>query len=106
MGRQFTPTSNARPNTGATLNAIHRLKAFNVMTIGDLTEVPTAIEHTDQGPAVMEVGDARWRQLPSGDNEPVWWEEVKRYPPPTDTITLRRGMMFIDPEGRAIEYMG
>ena len=31
---------------------------------------------------------------------------MKRYPPPTDAITLRKGMMFIDPGGRAIEYMG
>ena len=76
------------------------------MTIGDLTEVPTEIEHTDQGPVVMEVGEARWRKLPSRENEPVWWEGVKRYPRPIDTITPRRGMMFIDPEGRAIEYMG
>ena len=76
------------------------------MTIGDLVEVPAEIEHTDQGPTVIEVGDARWRQLSSRDNEPVWWEGVQRYHPPTDAITLRRGMMFIDPAGRAIEYMG
>ena len=60
-----------RPITGATTNTIHWLKEFDVMTIGDLTEVPTEIEHTDQRPAVMEVGDARWRQLPRRENEPV-----------------------------------
>ena len=55
-------------------------KKIDVMTIGDLTEVLTAIEHTDQGPAVIAVEDARRRQLPSRDNEPAWWERVKRYP--------------------------
>ena len=32
---------------------------LHVQSIGDLTEVSTEIERTDQGPAVMEVGDAR-----------------------------------------------
>ena len=31
---------------------------------------------------------------------------MKRYSPPTDLITLRRGVMFLDPDSRAKEYMG
>ena len=36
-----------RPITGATLNTIQWLKEFDIMTIGDLVEVPAEIEHTD-----------------------------------------------------------
>ena len=70
------------------------------MTMGDLAETPPAVEQAKNGSVVIEVGRARWRQLPCCDNEPVCWEGVKRYPPPIDTATLRRGMMFLNPDGR------
>ena len=62
------------------------------MTIGDLIKVPAEIEHTDQVPTVIEVGDARWRQLPSRDNEPVWWEGGQRCHPPADALHLEGGL--------------
>ena len=87
----------------STLKTTEWLEEFDVMTIGDLTEIPTAIKHTKHCTAVIEVGDVRWRQLPCRDNEPVWWEAVKRYS--IGIITLRRGMMFLNPDGRAIDYL-
>ena len=43
--------------------------------------------------------------LPHRDNETIWWEGVQRHSPPKDPNTLRRGMLFLDPDSRAIEYM-
>ena len=64
------------------------------MTLGDLAENPMSIVQAKHGLAAIEVGEVRWRKHLYRDNKSVRWERVKRYSPPTDPITLERGMMF------------